>query len=125
MALAVVDGAGVLVSFARMDGASPNNVRMAINKAYTAIDWRRDTKTSRELLFDLSLPPEKRRDVSWFGEPRHAPIPGGILLKDAEGRIVGAVGTSGRVADAPGGDEDVAQAGAKAYEKIINRKKGG
>lgn len=61
MAVAVVDGAGVLVSFARMDGASPNNVRMAINKAYTAIDWRRDTKTSRELLFDLSSFRKKTR----------------------------------------------------------------
>lgn len=73
----------------------------------------------------ISLPSEKRRDIVWFGEHRHAPIPGGVLIKDAQGRIVGAVGTSGRVADAPGGDEDVAQAGAKAYKKIINRKKGG
>ena len=44
MGLAVVDAAGIPVTIARMDGASPNNIRVAINKAYTAIDWRRNTK---------------------------------------------------------------------------------
>ena len=107
---AVVDRAGVLVAFMRMDGAAPLTARMAINKAYTAIDWGRDTKVVRETFFTG----EAKRDVAWFGEPRHAPIPGGVLLKAKEGTIVGAVGSSGRTADE---DEELAQVGAKAWNK--------
>jgi len=112
---AVVDGCGVLASFARMDGGSPLGARVSVNKAYTAIDWKRDTKSIREIFFTG----ESKRDVAWFGEPRHAPIPGGVLLKDNDGTIVGAVGTSGRTADE---DEELAQIGAKAYQDILKNK---
>ena len=101
---AVVDNAGVLIYFARMDGASPLTARMAINKAYTAIDTQRDTRAQYELITD-------GRDVAWFGEPRMAPIPGGVLIKTSDGSIAGAVGTSGRKADE---DEELALVGAKA-----------
>jgi glc operon protein GlcG len=112
---AVVDGCGALISFARMDGASPLTARMAINKAYTAIDWRRDTKDIREIFFTG----ESKRDVAWFGEPRHAPIPGGVLLRAEDGTIVGALGSSGRTAEE---DEEVVQVGAKAYQEILKNK---
>ena len=109
---AVVDGCGVLISFARMDGGSSLGARVSVNKAYTAIDWRRDTKDVRKIFFTG----DTKRDVAWFGEPRHAPIPGGVLLKAKDGAIVGAVGTSGRTADE---DEELAQIGAKAYQDIL------
>ena len=113
--LAVLDAAGILVGFNRMDGASPLTARMAINKAYTAIDWRRNTKEVQERLFSG----ETKRDVAWFGEPRHAPIPGGVLLKAEDGTIVGALGSSGRTAEE---DEEVVQIGAQAYQEIVKRK---
>ena len=118
MAFAIVDSAGALVCFSRMDGASALNSRMAINKAYTAIDWKRDTKEIREKLFTG----EGKRDVAWFGEPRLAPIPGGVLLNIGDGTIVGAIGTSGRIADEPGGDEELAQVGKRAFQEILKRK---
>jgi glc operon protein GlcG len=109
MSVAVVDNAGVLLSFARMDGASPNTARMAINKAFTAIYWRRDTAEMQNWIKD-------GRDISWFGDPfRNAPIPGGVLIKSSDGYIVGAIGTSGRAAMGPMGDEELAQIGAKAF----------
>jgi glc operon protein GlcG len=117
MSVAVVDEAGVLVSFARMDGASSLTARVSFNKAYTAIDWRRDTKEIQELFFTG----DKKRDVAWFGEPRHAPIPGGVLLKDKDGTLVGAVGTSGRTADE---DEELARFGSKAYREIFRYERG-
>jgi uncharacterized protein GlcG (DUF336 family) len=126
MALAVVDAAGIPVTIARMDGASPNNLQSAINKAYTAIDWRRDTRTIGEFFsnpdfFDPNWPEfQKHPDINWHGNLRHCPIPGGVLLTDA-GTIVGAVGTSGRLAHIPGGDEDIAQVGARAYQDILRR----
>jgi glc operon protein GlcG len=108
---AIVDGAGILISFARMDGASPLTARMAVNKAYTAIDWKRDTKEIKEIFFTG----EKKRDVAWFGDLRHAPIPGGVLLKEKEGTIAGAVGTSGRTAEE---DEELARVGEKEWNKL-------
>ena len=114
MSVAVLDEAGVLVCCNRMDGASPLTVRMAINKAYTAIDWRRDTKEIQEVFFTG----DTKRDIVWFGEPRHAPIPGGVLLKAEDDSIVGAIGTSGRKAEE---DEELARVGAKAYGEILKR----
>jgi glc operon protein GlcG len=112
--LAVVDEAGTLICFARMDGASSLTARVAVNKAYTAIDWRRDTKEVQELFFRG----ESRRDVAWFGEPRCAPIPGGVLLRAEGGTIFGAVGTSGRTANE---DEEIAQFGKKAFQEIFKQ----
>ena len=113
--LAVLDSAGVLVGFYRMNGASPLTGRMAVNKAFTAIDWRRDTREIREAFFSG----EQKRDVVWFGEPRHAPIPGAVLLKTEDGAIIGALGSSGRKAEE---DEEVVQVGARAYQAILKRK---
>jgi len=107
MSVAVVDASGDLVCFARMDGASALTVHMAINKAYTAARWKMDGTRIQNMIKD-------GRDITWFGDPRYAPIGGGILVKASDGSIVGAVGTSGRVAMAPMGDEELARIGAKA-----------
>jgi len=104
---AVVDSAGDLISFDRMDGASLNSVTVAQNKAYTAVRFGRDTKDIRTLL-------EQGYDIVWFGNPRYAPIRGGVLIKSGDGSIVGAVGISGRSPTETPNDEDVAQIGAKA-----------
>ncbi len=108
---ALVDRAGVLVAFERMDGAAPLTARMAINKAHTAIDWGIDTKVLRESYFAG----EAKRDVAWFGDPRLAPIPGGVLLKSEEGTILGAIGSSGRTGEE---DEELAQVGAKVWNTL-------
>ena len=104
MSVAVVDNAGIPIYFARMDGASPLTARMAINKAYTAIDTQRNTREQYEMM-------TSGRDAAWFGEPRMAPIPGGVLIRLSDGSIAGAVGTSGRKADE---DEELALIGADA-----------
>jgi len=71
-AAAVVDSGGELVYFARMDGATPLNARMAINKAYTATKWRQNTKSIKDRLFDMGLG-DDRRDIAWFGDARSPP----------------------------------------------------
>jgi len=109
--IAVVDEAGVLVCFARMDGASPLTARMAMNKAYTAIDWKRDTKDIQAFI------KENNRDITWFGDSRHAPIPGGVLLKTKTGTTVGAIGTSGRTAEE---DEEQARVGEKVWNTLLD-----
>jgi uncharacterized protein GlcG (DUF336 family) len=114
-AFAVVDRAGVPIYIVRMDMASPLTARVCVNKAFTATYTARDTKES----FDKLFTGDSKRDVAWFGEPRYSPIPGGVLLKDEEGGIVGAIGTSGRTMDE---DEELARVGLKCWQKIIKRK---
>jgi glc operon protein GlcG len=109
MAAAVVDRHGDLVYFARMDGASPVTARMAIYKAYTAMDTQRDTITQRELLNKLNFRPYE------FCSPTYTTIPGGVLIKTKNGDIVGAVGTSGRNQLHAVGDEELARIGANAF----------
>lgn len=104
--VAVVDNAGVLIYFARMNGASPLTARVAINKAFTVIDTQRDTREQFERL-------KQGRDSAWYGESRMAPIPGGVPIRTSDGSIAGAVGISGRKADE---DEELAIIGAKAVK---------
>ena len=114
--VAVVDNAGDLVHFSRMDGASPNSANVAINKAYTAIFWKMNTKEVRALLEESNM------DIAWFGNPRYSPIRGGVLIKSTDGAILGAIGISGRIPKEPPDDEDVAQAGFKAYRELKGAK---
>jgi glc operon protein GlcG len=111
MSLAVVDTAGVPVYVIRMNGASTLTLRMAINKAFTAIETRRDTIDSDNTLKRIG------RDITSFnaGEPRLTYVPGGVLLRAKDGSIVGAVGTSGRRPPTEMDDEGIARIGAKAY----------
>ena len=110
-AAAVVDSGGELIFMARTDGATPLNARMCVNKAYTAVKWRRNTKTLKERLFDMSLG-DDRREISWFGDARFTPVWGGILLTADDGTVLGALGESG---GSPAQDEELGQLGAKAF----------
>jgi len=101
---AVVDNAGILIYFVRMDGAAPLTARMAINKAYTAIDTGRDTIDEEKVLKEVG------RQITDFCDPRLTSIPGGVLIKAADGSILGAIGASGRLAEE---DEELARVGAK------------
>lgn len=114
MAHAVVDRAGVLVCFARMDGAAPLVRRMAENKAYTAAIWQKDTADIHNLM-------KSDPDVSigYFGDlDRQAAIPGGVLIRASDGSIVGAAGSSGRDL---AGDEEAARAGASVLGEGAER----
>jgi glc operon protein GlcG len=93
-AAAVVDSGGELIYVARPDGASALNARMAVNKAYPATKWLRDTKAIKERLFDMGLG-DDWRDIAWFGDPRFIAVWGGILLTAEDGRVLGALGESG------------------------------
>jgi uncharacterized protein GlcG (DUF336 family) len=95
-----------------MDGASPLTIRMACNKAYTAIDWGINTIDVLRIFFSG----ENARDIAWFGDKRHAPIPGGVLIRSENGTIVGAVGTSGRTGQE---DEELARVGEMTYQSLL------
>ena len=111
MSVAVVDATDTLVSFARMDEASPLTTRVSVNKAHTALDARRDTK---DIIEGLKTNQKDPYHFLRWGNPRFSTILGGVLLKSSDGAIVGAIGTSGALATM---DEEVARVGAAAYSE--------
>ncbi len=110
-AAAVVDAGGDLIHLARMDGASALNARMSYNKAYTATKWQMDTRVLKTRLFDMSLGDE-RREITWFCDPLYTPVWGGIVLRNADGVMLGALGQSGGTYQQ---DEEIGQIAAQAF----------
>jgi glc operon protein GlcG len=110
MDIAVVDDGGHLLAFARMDGAKPSSVAIAINKAHSAAIRRKPSGPSvvgdkPELMLSLALA---------IGSGAHqTPLRGGLPLL-VDGEVVGAIGVSNGSEDE---DVDVATAGASALEK--------
>jgi glc operon protein GlcG len=88
--IAVSDGHGELIAFARMDGAPLSSIRVAANKAWTAARERKPTKE----IGDKIRHPEKGFDIAFYGDPRFVGWGGGIPLF-REGQVVGAIGVSG------------------------------
>lgn len=111
---AVVDAGGDLIHLARMDGASALTARMSYNKAYTAVKWQMDTRALKTRLFDMSLGDE-RREMSWFCDPHYTPVWGGIVLRNAEGVMLGALGESGGTYVQ---DEEIGQIAAQAFHAL-------
>lgn len=103
MNVAVVCGGANLLAFARKEGAWLGSVDIAIKKAKTARYF--DMPTGE--LGKLSQPggPLYNIEVSNGGL---ITFPGGLPIKDAEGKVIGAVGVSGSTVE---DDHTVAQAG--------------
>ncbi|TKR30786.1 heme-binding protein [Luteimonas gilva] len=102
VSIAVLDEAGRLVHFSRMDGTSNSTVDVAVRKAEHAVNFRRDTVFHQNLL-------EKGNNVV-LGLPDSLPIEGGLMLKVGE-EVVGAVGVSGAQSNI---DAEIARAGMQA-----------
>lgn len=104
MDIAVVDAGGNLKAFARMDDAWLGSIDIAIKKARTARFF--DMNTGE--IGKLSQPggPLYQIEVSNGGL---ITFPGGVPIRNSEGRVIGAIGVSGSTVE---NDHQVAQAGA-------------
>jgi glc operon protein GlcG len=111
MSVAVVDACGTLVSAARMDGAPPLTIQMAINKAYTSITFGKDTRAMK-----VHCKNSGRDVASWYGDFRLTTIHGGVCVRLGDGTVIGAVGASGRSED---DDEALAFVGQKAIQDML------
>ncbi|MBA2380377.1 MAG: heme-binding protein [Blastocatellia bacterium] len=108
MNIAVVDEGGNLVAHVRMDNAWVGSVDIAINKAWTSRAF--DISTAE--LAKLSQSGQDFFGIHTTNNARVVIFPGGLPLKRG-GKVVGAIGVSGGMADQ---DAQVAQAGADAIE---------
>jgi uncharacterized protein GlcG (DUF336 family) len=100
ISVAVLDGGGDLVAFARMDGAPPFTAEVAQSKAYGVLFTGR---TSAELREMANSRPPFFDAIKNLGRRTLVPSPGGVPVPSG-----GAIGISG-AAD-PDQDVDVAQA---------------
>jgi glc operon protein GlcG len=88
MAVAIVDTAGDLVYFERMDNTQLGSVNIAIAKARSAARFKRPTKVFQDM---LAAGGDQLRALGLEGA---VPVEGGIPLV-MNGKIVGAIGVSG------------------------------
>jgi uncharacterized protein GlcG (DUF336 family) len=106
MAVAIVDTAGDLVYFERMDDTQIGSVNIAQDKARSAARFKRPTKSFQDT---LAAGGEGLRILALQGA---IPVDGGIPLVVA-GKVVGAIGASGGTSTQDG---QVAAAGAAALK---------
>ena len=106
MAVAIVDPAGDLVYFERMDDTQVGSVDVAISKARSAARFKRPTKAFQDA---LAAGGEGLRILALQGA---VPVDGGLPIV-VGGRIVGAIGVSGGTSAQDG---QVAAAGAAAVK---------
>jgi glc operon protein GlcG len=97
--VAIVDDGGHLLHLFRMDGATPANSRIAIEKGRTAAETRRSTAMWEERI--------KGGRTAMLRMPGVTPIQGGLPIV-IDGECIGAVGVSGVQSHE---DEQIAKAG--------------
>ena len=107
MAVAVVDTAGQLVAFERMDNTQTASIAVAQEKAQSAAMYRRPTKVFQDVLAGGGV---GLRVLTLRGANA---VEGGIPLT-VDGKIVGAIGVSGGTSDQDG---VVAKAGVDGMAK--------
>jgi uncharacterized protein GlcG (DUF336 family) len=108
LAVVVLDARGALKAAAAEDGTSLKRAEIATAKAHGALAMGLGSRT----LFTRS-----QQQPQFIAAATHAiggllvPVPGGVLINDSSGKLLGAVGVSGDTSD---NDEIAALAGVEA-----------
>ena len=108
MAIAVLDASGHLKAFASEDGASMFRFDIARAKAWGAVGMG---VSSRTLAERAKGNPNFFVSLAATAEGKFLPQTGAVVIKDAQGKVIGAVGASG---GHPDQDLVAAEAGAAA-----------
>ncbi|MEJ8476335.1 GlcG/HbpS family heme-binding protein [Roseibium algae] len=108
LTVAVLDAGGHMVSLSRQDGSSIMRPQIASGKAFGALAVGTGT---RWLNANGESRPHFVQALNGVSGGTIVPVPGGVLMKDQEGDVVGAVGITGDTSD---NDEAAAVAGVAA-----------
>ena len=108
LAVVVYDARGALKALLSEDGTSLKRAEIAMGKAYGALALGVGSRALHKMATDR---PYFVAAASHVVGGQLVPVPGGVLIKDARGRILGAVGVSGDTSD---NDEIAAAAGIEA-----------
>lgn len=92
----VLDGGGHVQAFAREDGAAPGRFAIAHGKAYGAVmlgmaGTAQMARAEAQAYFMAA--------VNGVYGGQVIPVPGGVLLRDDSGAVIGAVGVTGDTSD--------------------------
>jgi uncharacterized protein GlcG (DUF336 family) len=110
----VYDARGALKALLSEDGTSLKRAEIAMGKAYGALALGVGSRALHKMATDRPY---------FVAAATHAvggqlvPVPGGVLIKDAQGQILGAVGVSGDTSD---NDEIAAAGGIEAAGLVFD-----
>jgi glc operon protein GlcG len=96
MAVAVIDSGGNLVAFKREDGCGVLRFDVAFGKAWAALGMGMPTRMIRDR---MASRPAFQGALAAASDGRFIPVPGGVMILDASGQAIGAVGISGDASD--------------------------
>jgi len=108
LTVVVLDAGGHIVAVKREDNSGILRYEIALGKAWGSLGFGLG---SRALASRAAKAPMFITAVAAVSEGRMVPVPGGVLIRDAESLIIGAVGISGDTGD---NDELSALAGIDA-----------
>jgi uncharacterized protein GlcG (DUF336 family) len=108
LSVVVLDAGGHVLAFEREDGAAPGRFEIAFGKAYGCVmlgmpGSAQMARAEQQAYFMAAV------NGAYGGKV--VPVPGGVLVKDASGAVIGAVGVTGDTSD---NDAICAVAGIKA-----------
>lgn len=108
LGVVVLDAGGHPVALVRQDGSSILRTNVAEGKAYGALAMGHGSRFLNAAALER---PHFVQSLSGIAGGKMIPVPGGVLIKDQDGRTAGAVGISGDTSD---NDEACAVAGIEA-----------
>lgn len=112
LSVVVLDAGGHVIAFEREDGASPGRFDIARGKAYGAVmlgmgGGAQMARAESQAYFMAAM--------NGLFEGKVVPVPGGVLVRDARGAVLGAVGVTGDTSD---NDAAAAVAGIEAAKLV-------
>jgi uncharacterized protein GlcG (DUF336 family) len=113
MTIAALDARGCIVALKMEDGCGLMRPEIAAGKAWGALGMGFGT---RNLAGRAQSLPQFFGALADLADGRVLPVPGGVLVRDQERRVIGAVGASGDTAD---NDEAMVPAGIAAVSGLI------
>ena len=114
LTVAVLDPGGHLVVLKRQDGSGILRSDIAIGKAWGALGLGVSTRFFSHV---AEQSPQLVSSLSSLADGRIIPAAGGILIRNADNELIGAVGVSG---DRPDIDEQCAIAGIESVELMAD-----
>ena len=96
LSVVVLDAGGHVIAFEREDGASPGRFKIAHGKAYGSVmlgiaGTAQMNRAEQQAYFINAM--------NGLFDGQFVPVPGGILVRDKKGAVIGAVGVTGDTSD--------------------------
>lgn len=114
LTVVVLDAGGHLKALSRADGASLMRPQIAMAKAWGAVGVGVSSRKLGEMGEDRPMFMNALINIS---DQRLLPVPGGVLVRDKDNKIIGSVGITGDLSDQ---DEHCAIVGIQAAELIAD-----